>query len=69
MKRLMAILLLVLALSIISGCGPKTKTERAARREERRDRTIRRELQGLPEDIETFWLTDDPQHLNRWEGH
>ena len=69
MKRLMAILLLVLALSIISGCGPKTKGERAARREERRDLALRRDWEGIPEDWESIWLYGQPMHLGRWEGH
>ncbi len=67
MKKLLAVLLLVLALGMVSGCGPKT--ERTARRLERRDRTFRRELEALPEDIETFLLYNEPQHLSRWEGH
>ena len=66
MKRLMAILLLVLALGIISGCGPKL--ERTARREERRDLTLRRDWQALPEDWESLWLYGQPMHLSRWEG-
>ena len=67
MKRLMAILLLVLALGIISGCGPKL--ERTARREERRDLTLRRDLEGIPDDWESLWLYGQPMHLGRWEGH
>ncbi len=68
MKRLLAILLLVLALSIVSGCAPEgPKTERTARRIERRDLRIQSDLEGLPEDVETFWLTDEPGHLSRWE--
>ena len=70
MKRLMAVLLLVLALGIISGCAPKgPKTERTARRIERRNRAMSRDLEAIPEDIETFWLYDHPGHLNRWLVH
>lgn len=70
MKRLLAILLLILALGIVSGCGSKgSRSERSARRIERRNQTISRDLEGLPEDIETFWLYDEPGHLNRWVGH
>ncbi len=70
MKRLMAVLLLVLALGIISGCAPKgPKTERTARREDRRDLALRRDWEGIPEDWETFWLYNEPMHLSWWEGH
>ena len=67
MKRLMAILLLVLALGIISGCGPNT--ERSARRQERRALALRRDREALPEDVESILLYGEPMHLNRWEGH
>ena len=70
MKRLLAILLLVLALGIVSGCAPNgPKTERTARRIERRDLSIQSDLEGLPEDVETFWLTHDSWRLSRWQGH
>ena len=68
MKRLMAILLLVLALGIISGCGGP-KTERAARRQERRALALRRDREALPEDVESILLYGEPMHLGRWEGH
>ncbi len=68
MKKIVVVLLLVLALGIVSGCAPENpRTERAARRIERRDQSIQRGLEGLPEDVETFWLTDEPGHLSRWE--
>ena len=67
MKRLLAVLLLILALGIVSGCG--AKSERSARRVERRNRTMRRDLEGIPEDVETFWLYDEPGHLDKWAGH
>ena len=66
MKRFLASLLLVLALGVISGCGPKT--ERSVRLKEQRNRTIQRNMEALSEDVETFWLTDEPLRLNRWEG-
>ena len=70
MKKIVAVLLLVLALAIVSGCAPEgPQTERTARRIERRDQSIQRDLEGLPEDVETFWLTNEPGHLNRWEAH
>ena len=70
MKKIVQVLLLVLALGIVSGCAPGgPKTERTARRIERRDQAIQRDLEGLPEDVETLLLTDEPGHLNRWEGH
>ena len=73
MKRLMAVVLLVLAMGIVSGCGPKKKTtiktERAARREERRDLAVRREWEGIPDDWESIWLYGQPMRLGRWEGH
>lgn len=68
MKKIMALLLSILALVIVSGCGGENpRTERSARRIERRDQTIQRNLEGLPEDIEVFWLTDEPQRYSRWE--
>ncbi len=68
MKKVMAALLLVLALSIVSGCALENpRTERAARRIERRDQSIQNDLEGLPEDVETLWLTNEPQHLSRWD--
>ena len=68
MKKIVSMLLLVLALGIVSGCAPEGhKTERTARRIERRDRSVQSDLEGLTEDVETFWLTDEPGHLNRWE--
>ena len=68
MKRIMAALLLVLALSMVSGCiAENPRTERSARRIERRDQSIQNDLEGLPEDIEAFWLTNEPQSLSRWQ--
>ena len=68
MKKVMAVLLLVLALGIVSGCAPENpRTERNARRIERRDRTIQSGLEALPEDVETLLLTDKPQNLSRWD--
>ncbi len=70
MKKILAVLLLVLALGIVSGCGPKrSDTERTARRLERHQRSVKRDSEALHEDLETFWLTDEPGHLSRWEGH
>ena len=68
MKKVMAVLLLVLAVGFVSGCAPEsTRTERNARRIERRDRVIQSDLEGLPEDVETLLLTDEPQNFSRWE--
>ncbi len=68
MKKVMAVLLLVLALGIVSGCAPENpRTERSARRIERRDRSIQTGLEGLPEDVETLLLTDKPQNLSKWD--
>jgi len=70
MKKIVVVLLLVLALGIVSGCAPEgPRTERTARRIERRDQSIQGGLEGLPEDVETFWLTNEPGRLNKWEGH
>ena len=66
MKTLLVILLLVLGLGVVAGCGPKD--ERSARRIERRNRTIRRDVDALRDDWEIFWLTDEPMHLGRYEG-
>ena len=66
MKRVLALVMVILALAAVTGCGPKT--ERTVRREEQRNRTIQRNLEELPQDIEVFWLTDEPLHLNRHEG-
>ena len=65
MKKILAVLLLVLALGIVNGCGPKT--ERTARRLERHQRAVQSDSEALPEDLETFWLTDEPGQLNRWD--
>ena len=67
MKIFLAMLLLIIGLGIVSGCEPKD--EPSARRIERRNQVIHRDLEGLQDDWETFWLTDEPLHLNRWEGH
>ena len=68
MKKVMAVLLLILALGFVSGCAPENpRTERNARRIERRDRAIQGGLEGLPEDIETLLLTDESQNLSRWD--
>ena len=66
MKTFLAVLFLVLGLGIVSGCEPKD--ERSARRVEMRNQTIQRNMVGLQDDWETFWLMDEPLHLNRWEG-
>ena len=68
MKKIITALLLILALSVVSGCiAENPRTERSARRIERRDQSIQNDLEGLPEDIEAFWLTNEPQSLSRWE--
>ena len=68
MKKTIVALILVLALSMLSGCiSENPRTERAARRLERRDHSIQSGLDGLPEDVETFWLNTEPQPLSRWE--
>ncbi len=68
MKKVMAVLLLVLALGFVSGCAPENpRTERNVRRIQRRDRAIQAGLEALPEDIETLLLTDEPQSLSRWD--
>lgn len=66
MKKLLAVLLLVLTVASISGCN--SMTERNVRRREQRNQTIARNLEALPHDVEVFWLTDEPLHLNRYEG-
>lgn len=65
MKTLLVILLLVLGLSVVAGCGPRD--ERSARRIEQRNRTIRKDLDALRDDWEIFWLTNEPMHLGRRE--
>ncbi len=68
MKKLLAVISLLFVMGVVSGCNSTSpKTEHAARRVEQRDRTIRRDLGSLPDDIETFWLYDEPGHLSRWE--
>ena len=68
MKKTIVALILVLALSMLSGCfSENPRTERAARRIERRDRSIQNDLEGVPEDVDTFWLNTEPQPLSRWE--
>lgn len=66
MKKLLAVVLLIITLGIISGC--KSMTERSVRRRNQRNHVIARNLEALPRDIEVFWLTDEPLHLNRYEG-
>ena len=66
MKKLLAVLLLIITFGIISGCN--SMTERNVRRRERRNQTLARNLESLPHDVELFWLTDEPLHLNRYEG-
>ena len=69
MKRVLALAMVILALALVTGCAhDEPKTERTVRREEQRDRTIQRNREELPHDIEVFWLTDEPLHLNRHEG-
>jgi uncharacterized lipoprotein len=68
MKKTIVALILVLAVSMLSGCiSENPRTERAARRIERRDQNIQGNLEGIPEDVETFWLNTEPQPLSRWE--
>ena len=68
MKKTIVALLLVLALSVVSGCVSESpRTERSARRIERRDQTIQSDLEGIPEDVETIWLTEEHQPLSKWE--
>ena len=66
MKTLWVMLLLVLGLSVVAGCEPKD--ERSARRIERRNQTIRKDLDALRDDWEVFWMTDEPSHLGRYES-
>ena len=68
MKRIITALLVVLALSMVSGCiADNPRTERSARRIERRDQSIQNDMEGFPEDIEAWWLTNEPQSLSRWQ--
>ena len=67
MKIFLALLLLLLGLGIMAGCG-QPKDERSARRIETRNEAIRRDLNNLPHDWELFWMTDEPSHLSRWDG-
>ena len=66
MKIFASGVLLVLGLSILAGCDPKS--ERTARRTEDRNRAIRTDVNALSDDWETFWLTDEPSRLSRWEN-
>ena len=66
MKIFLAMVLLVLGLGILAGCAPKD--ERSARRIEERNRTIRSDLDGLQDDWQTFWLTDEPSRLSRYDN-
>ncbi len=66
MKKLFAVLLLAITLATISGCN--SMTERNVRRRDQRNRVITRNLEALAHDNEVFWLTDEPLHLNRYEG-
>ena len=65
MKKVLAILSLILMLTIVSGCGPKT--ERTAYRQEQRNQAIKRGLDNIMRDVELFWLTDEPMRLSRWD--
>ena len=68
MKKTIVALILVLALSMLSGCiSENPRTERSARRIERRDQTIQSDLEGIPEDVEAIWLTEEHQPLSQWE--
>ena len=66
MKIFLATVLLVLGLSVLLGCEPKD--ERSARRIEQRNQAIRTDLEALPDDWETFWLTDEPSRLSRYDN-
>ena len=66
MKLFLTMILLVLGLGILAGCEPKD--ERTARRIEERNRSIRTDLEALPDDWETFWLTDQPSRLSRYDN-
>ena len=66
MKIFLAMVLLVLGLGILVGCGPKD--ERSARRIEERNRAIRTDLDGLQDDWQTFWMTDEPSRLSRYDN-
>ena len=66
MKIFMTVVLLVLGLGILVGCEPKD--ERSARRIEERNRAIRTDLDGLQDDWQTFWLTDEPSRLSRYDN-
>jgi hypothetical protein len=67
MKIFLALVLLVMGLGILVGCGPKDD-ERSARRIEERNRAIRTDLDGLQDDWQTFWLTDEPSRLSRYDN-
>ena len=66
MKTFMTVVLLVLGLGVLAGCEPKD--ERSARRIEERNRAIRTDLDGLQDDWQTFWLTDEPSRLTRYDN-
>jgi len=66
MKIFLAMVLLVMGLGILVGCAPKD--ERSARRIEERNRAIRTDLDGLQDDWQTFWLTDEPSRLSRYDN-
>ena len=66
MKTLLVVLLLVTGMALFAGCKPKT--ERDARRVEMRNRVIRRNMEGIPDDWEAIWLMDEPLRLNQYEG-
>lgn len=67
MKAILAVLLLLVGLAFAVGC--ETKSERNARRIEQRNRVIRRNLEGIPDDIEAILLTDEPLRLGEYEGY
>ncbi len=69
MKRVLALAMMILALALAVGCAhDEPKTERTVRLEEQRERTIQRNKESLEEDVQTFWLNDEPLHLNRHDG-
>ena len=66
MKIFLAMVLLVMGLGVLVGCEPKD--ERSARRIEERNRSIRTDLDGLQDDWQTFWMTDEPSRLSRYDN-
>ncbi len=66
MKTLLVVLLVVSCIALFAGCKPKT--ERDARRVEMRNRVIRRNKEGIPDDWDAIWLFDEPLRLNQYES-